>query len=344
MNGFSLSLDGILGYHIRPQVALRHQPPFVQITFALTIIMGLIGVINGVCSLITFRQKKLREVGCVYYLLASSVVTLLSMMMVGTKLWMVIATQQGSISNRSFLSAQCYGVDFLLRICLSVDQWLSACVAIDRALMTIQGVNFDRKKSKMKAKCTLIVLLVLVVGSLVHDPVHRRLIDDRTNDEDRIWCIVSYSSWMRVYDSTVTMIHFLVPVVINIAFALVIIGQSARQRSSTQSNGVYHEVLREHLGKYKQLLITPLLIVVLSLPRLVISIVSGCMKSSGHSWMYLAGYLLSFFPTMLTFVIFVLPSALYKSHFRQTVGKYVRNVRTWGTMIGSRWYGQDRRT
>ncbi|CAF3928114.1 unnamed protein product [Rotaria sordida] len=65
-SGFGLSLDAILGYHILPYHGILHQPYPVQISAALTVIMVITGLINGVLTLITFRSKKLREAGCAH--------------------------------------------------------------------------------------------------------------------------------------------------------------------------------------------------------------------------------------------------------------------------------------
>jgi uncharacterized membrane protein YesL len=46
------------------------------------------------------------------------------------------------------------------------------------------------------------------------------------------------------------------------------------------------------------------------------------MKSNRNSWIFLIGYLVSFIPPMLTFILFVLPSKLYKEQFRKTVKQY----------------------
>ena len=67
--GFGLSLDAILGYHISPHVDLTSQPFIIQMSLALTVIFMFIGLINSVLSLITFKNKSIREVGCGLYLL-----------------------------------------------------------------------------------------------------------------------------------------------------------------------------------------------------------------------------------------------------------------------------------
>jgi hypothetical protein len=69
-NGFSLSLDGILRYHI--------QPIIVQISITLAALIILTGFISGLFSLITFNNKDLCKNGCGIYLMCSSIVSLLS--------------------------------------------------------------------------------------------------------------------------------------------------------------------------------------------------------------------------------------------------------------------------
>ena len=58
MSGFSLALDAILGDHIRPNVFLRRQPLLIQSTFGVTIVMLIVGLINGILALIIFKNRK----------------------------------------------------------------------------------------------------------------------------------------------------------------------------------------------------------------------------------------------------------------------------------------------
>jgi hypothetical protein len=46
--GFDLSLDAILGYHILPGISLTQQPFIIKISLALTIILAVTGLINGI--------------------------------------------------------------------------------------------------------------------------------------------------------------------------------------------------------------------------------------------------------------------------------------------------------
>ena len=325
---FSLSLDVILTYHILPHTSITDQPRALQMSVALTIVMGLLGFIDGVLSIITFKEKKLREVGCGYYLLGSSITTLLTTAVFVLKFWILVATQITLDLNQTFLRYQCISIDFLLRIGLTMGQWLNACVAIERAMTTIQGTHFDKKKSIRVAKWTMLALLLLTIGTSVHDPIHRRLIAEDDGDQKRIWCTTAYSPGFQRFNAFTQILYFAIPFLINIVSALAIIINTARQRSVLRTNQSYKQHLREQFQQYNHLVIAPCVLVVLAVPRLIISFFSGCMKSASDSWLFLAGYFISFIPSILTFVLFILPSKVYKEHFWKSMEGSWKMVQT----------------
>ena len=326
---FGLSLDGILGSYLRPNIKLIDQPRFVIISVALTMIMVSVGLINGVLSLMTFKNDEPRQVGCGIYLLGSSITTLFTVVMFGLKLLILITAQMSNISNQSFLRVQCISIDFLLRLGLNMDQWLNACVATERAVTTVKGVKFSKLKSKQLSKYIIAALLLFNIATTIQDPLHRRLSDDNDgeNEDKRIWCIISYPPHVQTFNLVMNIIHFSVPFSINIISAIIIIVLTARQRSTVQRDRTGHQLLRKQFQLHKHLLITPLVLVVLAVPRLILTLVSGCMKSTSEPWLFLIAYFVSFIPPMLTFMVFVLPSKWYKKEFYYTVRQYRQTIR-----------------
>ena len=321
--GFDLLLDGILGYHIQPHIDMIRQPPIVQLSVVLAVVMIAAGLVDGALSVTTFKSKELGKIGCGFYLFCSSITTLFITVVFAVKFFILIAAQKTHITNRSFLNLQCISIDCLLRIGVNTDQWLNACVAIDRAVAAINGVRFEKKKSKRAAKYVVVFLLLFTVITSIHDPFHRRLLDEGDDEkEKRIWCIVTYPSSFQTLNSSMNIFHFFAPLVINLTSAAAIILITARQRTTSQTRRNYREFLREQLQQHRHLLVAPLVLSVLAVPRLIISFVSGCMKSSDDSWVFLAGYFISFIPSMLTFVVFVLPSTVYKTEFLKSLGRY----------------------
>ena len=209
-----------------------------------------------------------------------------------------------------------------------MNQWLNACVAIERAMTTIQGARFDRKKGIRVAQWTIPSLLLLIIGTSVHDPIHRRLIAEDDGDQRRIWCTTAYSAGVQRFNLGTQIVYFSVPFAINMVSALVIIINTARQRSNLQTHQTYRQHLREQFQHYNHLLIAPCVLIVLAIPRLVIAFFSGCMKSVDDSWLFLAGYFISFIPSIVTFVLFVLPSKVYKEQFLKSLERYQKMVQT----------------
>ncbi|CAF4907208.1 unnamed protein product [Rotaria sp. Silwood1] len=325
---FGFSLDPILGYKIQPYISIKNQPIIVQVTFILTILMTILGFISGILSIITFKNRKLHEVGCGIYLLSSSISSLLTMIMFALKFSILLGAQMEGIINRSFLYFQCITIDFFLRISLNMDHWLNACVASERAITSIRGAQFNKRKSKKLAKYVIISLLILMISTTIHDPLHRRLIDDvdENGENKRIWCIVSYSSSIEVFNSIINVFHFFVPFFINLISTIIIIKSKARQKAIIQPERTHRQHLNIQFQKNIHLLIAPILLVILALPRLIISFASGCMKSVHNSWLFVTGYFLSFIPSMLTFILFILPNKSYKAQFGKTLQHFKRKV------------------
>jgi hypothetical protein len=327
-SGFGLSLDAILGYHILPDVALTHQPFIIQMSLALTIIFMITGLINGVLSIITFKNKSICEVGCGLYLLGSSITTLLTMTLFGLKFLILLLTQIPIKPNRSAVLFQCHSIDFLLRVCLCLDQWLNACAAVERATTSVKGARFNKKKSRKIAKFVIISLLIIIISTSIHDPIYRQLIDEINNDDNvtRIWCIAMYSPGLQVYNYVMHTFHFSVPFMMNLISTIVLIIKQSRQRAAIHPQQTYREHLQEQFRQHKNLLTAPIVLVILGLPRLILTFASKCMKSTDDAWLFLVGYFISFIPSMLTFVMFIVPSRFYKKEFHNSVRQYRSSI------------------
>ena len=325
-NGFILSLDPILGYHIKPNVSLNQQPWAVKVSIAISTIIFFVGLITGSLSVLTFRAKNLRTNGCGCYLLASSSISMCMIAVLTMKFWQLILSQMEVLTNRSLLTFNCVIIDGVLKALLASIEWLNACVAMERIFSVMQGANFDKKKSKQISQWMIFCVLVLTTSTHLQDPIHRHLIDDIVADEQRTWCFVRYSPAIEIINSFITAFHFLVPVVINFVSALLIVISVTRSRSRAQSNQSFRQHLQQQLHRHKHLLYAPVVLILLGLPRVIIAFVSGCMKSARDPWLFLIGYFISFVPSTLTFFVFVLPSTNYKSEFDAVVQQIMKRL------------------
>jgi hypothetical protein len=188
----------------------------------------------------------------------------------------------------------------------------------------VNGVNFNKNKSKIIAKRLIFIILLVTICTYLHDPLNRRLIDDFDTDEKRTWCFIRYSSSLDKYNVVINLFHFVTPILINLISAVTIIVLSTRSRSNAQTSVSYIQHLKQQLEHHKHLLWAPCLIVLLSIPRLIIPFFSGCMKSPRDPWPFLISYFMSFIPVILHFFIFVRPSQKYMDEFRGAIQQTIR--------------------
>jgi hypothetical protein len=139
--------------------------------------------------------------------------------------------------------------------------------------------------------------------------------------------VTAYSRFIQEYNTAILFFHLVGPFIANLFSALFVIFGTARQRSVARIDQSYKQHIRKQLSEHKQLVISPAILLVLSLPRLIISLLSGCVQTSSNSWLYLSAYFISFTPSMLIFVIFVIPSELYRKTFKESLNRWRRLAR-----------------
>ncbi|CAF5091957.1 unnamed protein product, partial [Rotaria magnacalcarata] len=207
------------------------------------------------------------------------------------------------------------------------SEWLNACVAIERMMSVIVGTRFNKQKSRKLEKSIISSVFIVTIITQIHDPIHRQLIDDIDDDERRIWCLTKYSSSARIYHSSINLFDFLVPFSINLVTTLIMIKKIARRRLNIYPQQSYRNHFQRQVYCHQHLLYAPCMLILLSLPRFIISLSKRCMKSARQPWIFLIGYFVSFIPSMMTFVVFVLPSKNYKSELRSFYEQKFRRFR-----------------
>ncbi|CAF1154283.1 unnamed protein product [Adineta steineri] len=332
LKGIGLTLDDILRDELQPNKVLNNQSFSIKLSAGLSIIMFVAGLINSILSFITFQHKDSQQVGCGMYLLASSITSLLTLSIFIVKLWFVVFTHINVSTSLSILRGGCASIEPILKLFLYLDGWLNACVAAERAVLMFKGVNFDKKKSKFIARRTILILPFCICGTLIHELASRRLFvyeprldttyTNKTNEDTNnryVSCITHYSPSIQGYNTAVLFFHLVGPFFVNLFSALFIIFGGAQQRSVAQANKTFKQHVQEQFREHKQLIISPIVLLILSIPRLIISLLPGCAKTSKNLWLYLGAYFISFTPSMLIFLIFVFPSDLYMKAFKQSL-------------------------
>jgi hypothetical protein len=73
---------------------------------------------------------------------------------------------------------------------------------------------------------------------------------------------------------------------VNIISSIWIISAIARNRSGVQTDQTFQELLRRQIKEHPHILIAPFVLILLNLPRLIISFLSGCMRSARGPWLF----------------------------------------------------------
>ncbi|CAF1537654.1 unnamed protein product [Adineta ricciae] len=334
VKSIGLILDDILRNETNRNRSITDQSLIIKLSAGLAIIMLVAGITSSVCSLLTFRNVSLRRVGCGWYLLASSITSLLTVSMFTIKFWFVILTQINTNVHLSILKGGCKLIETLLKLFLYWDAWLNACVAIERAVNVYKGVSFNKEKSIRYAQWIIFILPFSIMATIIHEPLHRQVftyrateekwtdkgfeLSEKTEADPTYWCTTSYSQSVQNYNTIILFIHLLGPFIANFVSALFVIIASVRRRVRAQNIQTYKEHIHEQWKEHKQIVISPIILLLLSTPRLVISLLSACLKVSDYVWLYLSAYFISFLPSILIFVVFVIPSTLYRNTFKES--------------------------
>ena len=198
-----------------------------------------------------------------------------------------------------------------------MNNWFNACVAFERVMAVHKKVNFNKMLSKRIARWIIFILPISIMISIIHEPLYRDIYDDK--DEQRYWCVFHYYPSIEIYNKIIILFHFIGPFSINIFSTLFIIFVGAYQRRLTQEQLTYCQHIYEQLKENHNYIISPIILVSLGMPGVIISMLSDCIKVSYNSWFYFCAYLIPFIPSMTIFIVFVLPSKFYKKQFKQAI-------------------------
>jgi hypothetical protein len=326
--GYILSLDGIIGSHIKPTIKnLFNQTNVIKITFLVIILLTIIGISLNILSIGTFTVKDTQQVGCGFYLLISSIIGLLTIVMLMFKIILLLFDKQNKIS--------CSLIEFVLKWFLTSSEWLNCCVAVERCVAVICKTSFSRSKTRCASKWITITVIILVGLISLPELLFRQMILDR--QDQRIWCVftLNYNRSVPFTFYTISNVFlFLLPLIINLISSIIIIRETFRskQKSTTRLKTTINQktklkiqfmIIKREFFKQKHILLGPLLLATLSVPRILFVFIFACAKLDHRPFLGLFGYLIAFVPSMSILVAFILPSANY----RTALSTFIKRIR-----------------
>jgi len=325
--GLGSTLDEILGYEFQRHRTLTKQPLTITLSAFITMFIFLLGLISSILTIIVFSRKESLEIGCGIYILASSITSLVTMILFALKFWFLFYSHQNLVNFQQISFGNCFVIEPLLKIFLYANGWLNACVAMDRTATAILGTSRDRRLSKIVAKLVTIMLFIIITCLFIPQLMHLQIFYDEA--EERTWCVVTYKHWLIIYSTFWIFFHYFAPVLINIISIIYVLRIAIQKQARFNSQYTWWKNVRTQLRKHRHLLISSTTVVLLMLPHLFISIILDCRKSSNLLWFYLIGYFLSFLPAASVFLIFVLSSSFYRKLFRTLIDHFLRQIEIW---------------
>ncbi len=153
----------------------------------------------------------------------------------------------------------------------------------------------------------------------MHRPFYLGLVDAPTlnnRNKGHPWCVLNFksTSW-NIYEKFINIIHLVLPLILNLLSIILFLlrkTKSELRKTIRRPEGSKFHASKEQLLKYKPLLISTIIIIILEISRFVLTFVLACIEHTWQRYMYLTGYIISFLPLTGILFIYVIPSPKYK--------------------------------
>ena len=277
---------------------------------SVVIFIFIIGAMNNYASFVTFKRSNPFKLSVGKYLFLFSLISQCSLLL------LLVKTIQ-SIFGFFISNISCKIVSFMLCVSTRYSFWLTSCVTLDRLCSIIFPFSHFSKKSSITHIISFITLMI-VATMHIHELIFNITLQDL---HGQLICVANFTSHMSIYNRIIVLTHYMIPFSIQIISITVLIIFAARIRSRTTTNdeNTFVKVLKRQFNSHKELYMTPLIIVLSSLPQVILAFSFACNEPlvwQRHALLIV--YFLSYAPQLLGFILFVLPSTNYSKEFRET--------------------------
>lgn len=239
--------------------------------------------------------------------------------------------------NNKQSDASCSTIEFLLKWCPISCEWLNACIAFERTITVKFPTQYSRCQSKYVSKWITPIVLILIGCICMPELFFRRIIINET--DKRTWCVLTLNrekpGLLALY-SILNILSFLIPWVINLSGDIIIIISTVESKQKLDKNKkvnitwkIRSKLIREQILKHKHVLIGPVVLGFLSLPRVILTFIFVCTKLDKNSIPSLIAYLVGFLPSMAIIFAFVWSSKTYRSSLlksiKMIIPKFIQN-------------------
>jgi len=331
---YFVTLDMLIGIEIvKGDISFNQQSFIIYFTLIILILILIISFILNIISIIIFSNKKLRQVGCDLYLLYLTIISQIGLVLLFFRFIYMIIVQIYTIENDLFIKISCKFLEYSLRLIPSLFDWLTVCISIERTYTVIKDIQFTRiiaLKTLKISRWIILSVFILNILTTLHRPFYLTLIDDdaetlNNRKPGHPWCILDFesTSW-NIYEKFINIIHLALPLILNLLSILLFLLRKTKSELRTtirKAKSSKFSILKEQLLKYQPLLIDTVIIIILEIPRFILTFALSCIEHPWQRYMYLTGYLISFLPLTGILFIYIIPSPKYKESLRTIMKK-----------------------
>ena len=283
-------------------------------------------MIFGGFSIITFIQRKLRQTGVALHLLSISVCSLLVVMLLFTRIIYVYMIRR-TMMEHEISTAVCKSLPFLMYTFYYISLWLMAIVTVERALAAVQYSQWASLQKLKTATLLIFLISVFVSSSNFIFIIQYKLVNHP--DYSFPWCIREIPPNQKLLTQVFSLIHQVIPFVVNMVAALIIIVAITRSKVHVHQKST-RSVLIDQTRKRADLLLGPIACFLTQLPEIVMLFLNAC-NYDNSDWFWeitLVAYYISFAPHISIFFLYVLPSKQYHDVFLKdtSLGKHLSNL------------------
>ena len=294
--------------------------------FIAPIVLFVLGMIFNLLSILTFAQRKLRKSGVALHLLATSMCSLLVLILLFSRVTYLYLVRRMIISDKINITI-CKSLPVLMYTFYYISLWLMAMVTVERALGAMQYSRWSSLQEPKKAIALSFIVGLIVAGSNFILINQYKLVDHP--DYSFPWCIREIPSNQQFWTQLLAFVHQALPFLVNIVSALIIILVVTRSKMHVHRKNK-HNVLIDQTRKQSDLLLGPIACFLAQLPEIIILFLNTCDYDTSvwFSHITLSTYYVSFIPQMSIFFLYVTPSRQYRDIFLKDTlfGKHVSDM------------------
>lgn len=202
------------------------------------------------------------------------------------RLWIVIIGQFGTMilgahplhifAPHGSSIINCFGLEYLISVLSAIYYSLTTCVAIEQAVVAYQHLRFVKNQSRHVAKIVIPTLIFYHFLVAFHEPFHHQLLSDIYFPDRRWYALHRHTGFLSICEKITNIVHFILPYTLNLFTPLIMLSILTKHNAGLGRNTTIWRRFKSVLYTYKNNLITPYLLVLLTTPCLILTFYLTC--------------------------------------------------------------------